>query len=265
MTIHIYQVDAFTGQPFKGNPAGVCLLDEPRPAEWMQDLAREMNLSETAFLVKEEDGYRLRWFTPKVEVALCGHATLGSAHILFQTGRLQPWETARFHTLSGTLMATRSLDGWITLDFPSRPVKPATAPDRLFDALGISASVFVGKNVDDYLVELDSETSVRSLHPDFPQLYKIPARGVIVTSRSESKDFDFISRFFAPAVGVNEDPVTGSAHTCLTPFWAEKLHKKEMRAYQASERGGVLKVGLQDQRVLIGGQAVTIFTGDLCV
>lgn len=259
--IPIYQVDIATTEPFGGNPAAVCLLDEPKPDNWMRLLAREMNLSETAFLLPEGEGYRLRWFTPKVEVALCGHATLASAHILFETGRLAPEQIARFYTLSGLLTAQKCED-FIEINLPSRPVQSTQAPKGLVEAL-CAQPMFVGKNVDDYLVELDSDERVRTLQPDISAIGRLPARGVIVTARSATEGFDFISRFFAPAVGVPEDPVTGSAHTCLTPYWREKLGKNDMVGYQASERGGVLRVVQRGDRVCISAQSITIFAGEL--
>lgn len=258
----IYQVDAFTDRPFAGNPAGVCLLPEPAAEAWMQAIAAEMNLSETAFLVRQPDGaFHLRWFTPAAEVKLCGHATLASAHILWETGVLQPGETARFHTLSGLLTATRR-DGWIELDFPATPALPAEPPANLAEALGASPC-YVGLNVFDYLVEVENEATVRNLRPDFTALDKFPVRGVIVTARSAAPEFDFVSRFFAPSVGVNEDPVTGSAHSCLAPYWADRLGKIAMVAHQVSPRGGVVRVRLAGDRVLLGGQAVTVLVGEL--
>jgi PhzF family phenazine biosynthesis protein len=254
----ITQVDAFTDKPFAGNSAAVCVLPEGRDASWMQLVAREMNLSETAFLVCQRDGYQLRWFTPTVEVDLCGHATLASAHALWEEGRLQRDEQARFYTRSGLLTARR-IGEWIEMDFPATPEEPAPAPDGLMDALGASPK-YVGKNVFDYIVELDSEETVRQLKPDFTLLERIP-RGVIVTSRAT--DYDFVSRFFAPAAGINEDPVTGSTHCCLGPFWRARLNKTEFVAYQASARGGVVRVRLEGDRVLLGGQAVTVLRGEL--
>jgi PhzF family phenazine biosynthesis protein len=220
-----------------------------------------MNLSETAFLVPMEDGFHLRWFTPATEVELCGHATLASAHILWESGILKSGQQACFHTLSGLLTADQRGD-WIEMDFPIKPEEPADPIDSLEKALGVKAT-YLGKNIFDYLVEVDSEATVRSLAPDFSLLEKLPVRGVIVTARASSGDYDFVSRFFAPAVGVNEDPVTGSAHSCLTPYWAKKLDKDEMLAYQASARGGMLRVRLKGERVLISGQAVTVIVGDL--
>jgi PhzF family phenazine biosynthesis protein len=258
----IYQVDSFTTQIFRGNPAGVCLLDSPRPEEWMQNLAREMNLSETAFLIPEGAVYRLRWFTPKAEVSLCGHATLASAHILWEHGALPAERRAQFETLSGRLTADKRGD-WIELNFPARPVRPIEPPPGLLEALGVEQPVFVGRYREDYLVEAADEKIVRELRPDFSALLKVETRGAVVTARAESAEFDFISRFFAPAVGVNEDPVTGSAHAALTPYWCEKLGKDELTAYQASERGGVLRLRLEGERVVIAGQAVTVFKAEM--
>ena len=262
MAIRIVQVDAFTLRPFAGNPAAVCVLREAPPEQWMRDVAREMNLSETAFLIAGDDGYNLRWFTPAVEVDLCGHATLASAHVLWQDGHLPEGRQARFHTHSGLLTADRRGE-WIEMDFPAKIAVPADAPADLLPALGIAGAKFVGKNAFDYLVEVDSEATVRALSPDHSTLRKVPVRGVIVTARSSSAEFDFVSRFFAPGAGVDEDPVTGSAHTALGPYWAGILGKSELTAFQASPRGGVVKVRVQGDRVLLGGQAVTVMTGDL--
>lgn len=261
MTIPIYQVDAFTNQLFRGNPAGVCLLPGPAEEAWMQNVAKEMNLSETAFLVRQEDGFDLRWFTPAAEVALCGHATLASAHVLWETGWLPEGAQARFHTLSGLLTADR-VDEWIELDFPAKPLEPADPPYNLGEILGVEP-VFIGKNQFDYLVEVPSEEMVRRAEPDIPRLKTLPVRGVIVTSRATTPGYDFVSRFFAPAVGVNEDPVTGSAHTCLAPYWAARLGKTTFSAYQASARGGILRVRLLGDRVKLGGQAVMVIRGEL--
>jgi PhzF family phenazine biosynthesis protein len=260
MAVLIYQVDAFTEKPFSGNPAAVCLLPQAKDAAWMQDVAKEMNLSETAFLLKQEDGYNLRWFTPAVEVDLCGHATLASAHILWETGILRREEEARFHTRSGLLTAV-SRGGEIELNFPAKTEKAADAPAGLLEALKVKAD-YIGKSKFDYLVRVDSEETVRGLKPDFTVLKNIPVRGVIVTSRAVSPGYDFISRFFAPAAGVNEDPVTGSAHCTLGPFWSRLLGKSDFLAYQASERGGVLRVRVAGDRVFLGGKAVTVLRGE---
>jgi PhzF family phenazine biosynthesis protein len=260
MSVPIFQVDAFADRPFTGNPAAVCLLHSPADERWMQAAATEMNLSETAFLSPGVDGFDLRWFTPSVEVDLCGHATLAAAHVLWEEGGLPSTELACFHTRSGLLTARQDGD-WIELDFPATPSQPASPPDVLSEALGVKP-LYVGKSVFDYLVEVESEAAVRGVKPDFARLGDIPCRGVIVTSRADSL-FDFVSRFFAPAAGINEDPVTGSAHCCLGPFWAERLGKREMIAFQASARGGVIRVRLGDERVHLSGQARTVLRGEL--
>jgi PhzF family phenazine biosynthesis protein len=261
MPIQIYQVDAFTSKPFSGNPAAVCLLTEPKSDDWMQNVAREMNLSETAFLRRQEDGFDLRWFTPTVEVALCGHATLASAHILWESGVLAPGAAARFHTRSGRLGAQRAGD-WIEMDFPATPDQPISPPSGLSQALGVELD-YAGRNEFDYLVEVSSEEVLRDLAPDFERLKQHTDRGVIVTSRAASPDYDFVSRFFAPAAGIDEDPVTGSAHCTLGPFWSRRLGKDNFTAYQASSRGGVVRVRVSGERVFLGGQAVTLFRGEL--
>ncbi len=262
--MRLLQIDAFTDQPFRGNPAAICLLDREHDAVWMQNVGAEMNLSETAFLLPQGDGWSLRWFTPTVEVDLCGHATLASAHALWAEGLLKPNEMARFQTRSGLLTATR--DGeWIELNFPATLESRADAPPGLLESLGVKTPVYVGRNKFDYLVEVGSEEEVRALDPDHASLRKVPARGVIVTSRAANGSHDFVSRFFAPGSGVDEDPVTGSAHCCLTPYWAKRLAKNEMLAYQASRRGGIIRVRLDGDRVRLGGRAVTIFRGELQV
>ena len=261
MGLTIFQVDAFTTKPFAGNPAGVCVLTRPAEESWMQNVAREMNLSETAFLFREGDGFRLRWFTPAVEVDLCGHATLASAHILWEMGYARPDERVSFHTRSGVLTAERRGD-WVEMDFPAKPEEPALEPAGLSQALGAKIQ-YLGRNQFDYLVEVAAEEIVATLKPDFTLLETLPIRGVIVTSRSSSREYDFVSRFFAPRVGVNEDPVTGSSHCCLGPFWANRLHKNELVAYQASPRGGVIRVRVTGPRVVLGGQAVTVLQGEL--
>jgi PhzF family phenazine biosynthesis protein len=261
MTIPIYQVDAFADTLFAGNPAAVCLLPGPRDAEWMQHVAMEMNLSETAFLHPERDGYRLRWFTPAVEVDLCGHATLASAHVLWEQDRLLSGAQARFYTRSGLLTADRHADG-IELDFPATPAEPAPPPAGLVEALGATPR-FTGKTRFDYFLEFDSEATVRGLKPDFAALAKLPVRGVIVTAKAATPGFDFVSRFFAPATGVPEDPATGSSHCALAPYWSGKLGKQEMRGYQASPRGGVISVRITGPRVRLRGNAVTVLRGEL--
>jgi PhzF family phenazine biosynthesis protein len=262
MPIRIVQVDAFTNRPFAGNPAAVCVLPEPRPEQWMRDVAREMNLSETAFLTPQNGGYSLRWLTPSVEVDLCGHATVASAHVLWEDGHLPEGRQARFHTRSGLLTADRRGD-WIELDFPAKVAVPTAAPPDLLAALGVQQARYVGRNAFDYLVEVDSEETLRGLAPDHTALKKVPVRGVIVTARPSTGEFDFISRFFAPGSGIDEDPVTGSAHTALGPYWGNRLGKTEFTAYQASARGGVVRVRLAGDRVILGGQAVTVMTGEL--
>ncbi|PYP39331.1 MAG: oxidoreductase [Gemmatimonadetes bacterium] len=262
MPLRITQVDAFTNRPFAGNPAAVCILPRAAEAPWMLNVAREMNLAETAFLVRQTDGYDLRWFTPAVEVDLCGHATLASAHVLWEEGHLKPDSQARFHTKSGLLTADRR-DSWIELDFPATPATAAPPPAGLVEALGVTTK-FVGRSRFDFLVEVENESTVRALAPDLGALGRVEARGVIVTSRANGKsEYDFVSRFFAPQSGVPEDSVTGSAHCALMPYWSAKLGKSYLVAYQASARGGVLRLRLDGDRVRLGGQAVTVLRGEL--
>jgi len=268
MSVRILQVDSFTDQPFAGNPAAICLLKAPAAESWMQRVAAEMNLSETAFLHPlEHDGpvFRLRWFTPRVEVDLCGHATLAAAHVLWEEGLLRPEAPALFETRSGRLSALRRGD-WIELDFPAEPVtEPITDAlecGRIATALNAPVAS-AGRNRFDLLVELADEETVRAVEPDIQQLSAFPVRGVIVTSRSSSPGFDFVSRFFAPRVGVNEDPVCGSAHCCLGPFWAAKLGRNDLTGRQVSSRGGVVKVRVAGSRVALIGQAVTVLKGEL--
>ena len=251
MSLDLFQVDAFTDRPFAGNPAAVCLLDEPRDERWMQDVAREMNLSETAFLTRTGDGYGLRWFTPVGEVELCGHATLASAHVLWETGMLDPAATARFHTRSGLLTAEQRGE-WIELDFPALPVEEAPPPAGLLEVFGEPS--FVGRSRNDYLLELPSEQAVRTAAPDHRRVATLGIRGVIITARSSAEPFDF-----------DEDPATGAAHCRLGPYWARRLGKQEFLAYQASARGGIIKVRLVGDRVKLGGQAVTVLRGRLAV
>ncbi|MEI6775406.1 MAG: PhzF family phenazine biosynthesis protein [Chloroflexales bacterium] len=261
MGLFITQIDAFTKQPYAGNPAAVCLLPAPRDDDWMQAIAREMNLAETAFLVPEGDAFRLRWFTPTTEVDLCGHATLASAHALWEQGLLAPDAPALFRTRSGLLTCTRR-GNWIDMDFPATPPVAAESPADLMDGLG-RTPISVWRSPFDYLVELEDAMAVRTLQPNLFRLAQIEARGVIVTAQSDVPDYDFISRFFAPRAGVPEDPVTGSAHCCLGPFWGTRLSKAELVGYQASARGGVVRVRLADARVVLSGQAVTVLRGDL--
>ena len=261
MSQEIYQVDAFTNKPFAGNPAAVCIMEQAAEDEWMQAIAAEMNLSETAFLLSEKDGYQLRWFTPAVEVDLCGHATLASAHILWETGVLPQDRPARFYTRSGPLGAARK-QNWIELDFPAEPEEKAQIPENLAAALGVTPN-YVGKNRFDYLIEVDSAADLRNLNPDFNLMAGIACRGFIVTCMSDTTEYDFISRFFAPAAGVDEDPVTGSAHCCLGPYWGKKLGRDELTGYQASRRGGIVRVRLGNGRVYLEGQAVTVMRGEI--
>lgn len=261
MPVRLTTVDAFSAAPFAGNPAAVCLLPAPRDDNWMQAVAREMNLAETAFLLRCGDEFGLRWFTPAVEVDLCGHATLASAHVLWEEGHLDPAAEARFHTRSGLLRATRQ-SSWITLDFPATPPVQCDPPPGITRAIGAPIR-FLGRTPFDYLVELETEAAVRGLRPDLGLLAGLGGRGVIVTSRSQSPGIDFVSRFFAPAAGVPEDPVTGSAHCALGPLWGERLGKTSLVGFQASPRGGVVRVALAGDRVLLGGQAVTVLRAEL--
>ncbi|MBP7149681.1 MAG: PhzF family phenazine biosynthesis protein [Acidobacteria bacterium] len=261
MVYRFHQVDAFTDKPFAGNPAAVFVLPEPRDADWMQLVAREMNLSETAFLVRGNDGFDLRWFTPAVEVQLCGHATLASARVLWEEEHLRPDEAARFHTKSGLLTARRAGE-WIELDFPARPEQRAEAPAGLAEALGL-APRYVGRSREDLLVLVDAEEDVRGARPDITRLRALPVRGLIVTAAGATPGVDFVSRFFAPAVGVDEDPVTGSAHCTLAPFWTGRLGRAELVGRQLSTRGGTVRTRLAGDRVVLGGQAVTVVRGEL--
>lgn len=259
----IYQVDAFTDKVFGGNPAAVCILKEAAEEAWMQNVAMEMSVAETAFLYKVEEGFNLRWFTPEVEVDLCGHATLASAYILWETGLLKQEELAIFETKSGRLSAKKDGD-IIILDFPTEEDTETTANEIIERALGVKV-IYTGKNRMDYIVEVDSEEIVRSLKPDLELLKTLNTRGVIVTSRADSNNYDFVSRFFAPGAGIAEDPVTGSAHCCLGPFWKKRLGKNVFKAYQASRRGGELDVTVAGDRVKIGGKAVSVLVADLLV
>jgi PhzF family phenazine biosynthesis protein len=264
VSVAFTKVDAFAAAPFAGNPAAVIVLPKAADEQWMQNVAREMNLSETAFLVRREDGsYDLRWFTPSVEIALCGHATLASAHALWESNALGASETARFHTKSGLLTAVRDA-GWIELNFPATPAAEAPAPSGLIEALSV-APIFVGKTRFDYLVEVDSEDAVRTASPDFTRLRTLPVRGVMITSAASTSNVDFVSRFFAPGSGIDEDPVTGSAHCCLTPYWSQRLGRTSLVARQLSARGGELRVRLDHDRVRMAGQAITVMRGDVLV
>jgi PhzF family phenazine biosynthesis protein len=265
-SLAITQVDAFTDVAFAGNPAAVCVLPGDLEASdpWMQAVAREMNLSETAFLRRHGEAWSLRWFTPKVEVDLCGHATLGSAHALWEEGHLGAASPARFDTRSGRLTCTRSESGRIEMDFPAKLAQPTSPPPELLAALGATASRFVGRNAFDYFVELDSEDAVRALGPDHGRLRSLPVRGVIVTALARAgADYDYVSRFFAPGSGVDEDPVTGSAHCALAPYWSERLGRADLVGHQASARGGRVHTQVSGDRVILGGNAVTVLRGEL--
>ena len=259
--ISCLQVDAFTDRPFAGNPAAVCLLEEERDEPWMQAIAAEMNLSETAFVRPLEEGFGLRWFTPTVEVDLCGHATLASAHVLWSEQVIGNDEPIEFHTKSGVLTCLRQRE-LIELDFPAATVEPAEPTAGLAAALGVTPS-FVGNSGSDQLVVVESEQVLRKLQPDFARMRKLDLRAVMVTSAADDPQFDFVSRFFGPGVGIDEDPVTGSAHCSLGPFWSERLGKTDMTAFQASVRGGVVHVRVAGDRVILAGQAVTVTKGVL--
>jgi len=271
VTLPLYHVDAFTNERFRGNPAAVCLLDRPADAAWMQSVAAEMNLAETAFVVPRDDAFSLRWFTPTTEVPLCGHATLASAHVLWETARLRPEDPARFDTASGALecrrVATASgAQAGIEMDFPAERSDPdegvADGPARLADALRATA-LRIARGRTHYLVELADESAVRGLRPDLGVLAELDANGVIVTAASDDPRFDFVSRYFAPKVGIPEDPVTGAAHCMLGPWWAERLGKVDVVGHQVSTRGGIVRVRVDGDRVRLGGQAVTVLRGEL--
>lgn len=264
--MRLFQVDAFTAEPFAGNPAAVCLLEDVRGQavddRWMQAVAAEMNLPETAFLERRDDGnYDLRWFTPTVEVDQCGHATLASAHVLWEVG--EGSDQLAFYTRSGVLLAERAADGRsIRLDFPAEPASEVAGPGGLLEALGVDAR-WVGQNRFDYVVEVADAATVRGVVPDLGRLRRFPVRGVVVTATSDMDGVDFVSRFFAPATGIDEDPVTGSAHCCLAPYWAERLGRTRLTGYQASPRGGTVGVEVAGDRVYLYGEAVTVLRGEL--
>jgi PhzF family phenazine biosynthesis protein len=260
-TIRLLQIDAFTDRPFAGNPAAVCLLESAADDEWMQNVAEEINLSETAFVRPLEKGFDLRWFTPAIEVELCGHATLAAAHALWTDGIVGTSDSIEFHTRSGVLTCRKQADR-IEMDFPATPPEAADAPDGLVDALGIEPS-FIGRSNHGKFLVVGPENMLRSLRPDFALLRQLPMQGVIVTSASADDRFDFVSRYFAPAAGIDEDPVTGSAHCCLGPFWGKILGKNEMTAFQASKRGGTVHLRVANDRVFLSGQAVSFLAGNL--
>jgi PhzF family phenazine biosynthesis protein len=262
MSLEIIQVDAFTQKPFQGNPAAVCVTAAALPEALMQSVAAELNLSETAFVWPQEDGFSLRWFTPAAEVDLCGHATLASAHVLWSEGHLSVDQTARFQTRSGLLTAQRQED-WIQLNFPVQPVRDATVTPQLIAALGPAEIHYVGKNETNYLVVLRSQTALTNLKPNFDKVKALPVQGIIATSQASDQNYDFVSRYFAPAVGINEDPVTGSTHCSLAPYWQDRLGKQDLVAYQISARGGELRLRCEAERIYISGQAVTVMRGQL--
>jgi predicted PhzF superfamily epimerase YddE/YHI9 len=258
----LYQVDAFTDEPFRGNPAGVCLLETERSPEWMQAVAAEMNLSETAFLQTGGAENPIRYFTPEAEVPLCGHATLASAHIVWEAGLVSPEREIRFVARAGLLGAARE-GSWIRLDFPADRVVERKPPPGLVEASGVRPrAVFTGR-LGFWLLELDSESDVRAAAPDFTALRRGGFEGFMITARSEAREADFVSRFFAPGVGIDEDPVTGAAHCALGPFWSEKLGKRELTGRQLSRRGGVVRVRMAGERVHLLGQALTVFRAEL--
>ena len=259
--IRCWQVDAFADRPFSGNPAAICWLPSETETSWMQSVAAEMNLSETAFVRRKGDDFDLRWFTPTIEVDLCGHATLATAHALWTEGISTSDQPIRFHTRSGVLTC-RFSEGLIELDFPATPPTAMEASPDLLEGLGLSQA-WVGQSRFYRLVVVDTAEQVRTLRPAFSRLLKEPTLGIIVSAPSDDPRFDFISRFFAPAMGVDEDPVCGSAHCCLTPYWGTRLQKTTLNAYQASARGGVLKLRWEGDRVILGGRAVMVSRGEL--
>jgi PhzF family phenazine biosynthesis protein len=266
MSVPITQVDAFTDRPFRGNPAAVCVLDQDAADTWMRDVAAEINVSETAFLRRQGQGaeFQLRWFSPAVEVDLCGHATLAAAHVLWEDGIVDEDEPIRFSTRSGVLVARRENER-ILLDFPAIPVTPIPVSEAFVEAVGAPV-VAAGRNAMDLLLELEDTVHVRSLRPDFTKLRPVSTRGVIVTARDIADPvLDFVSRFFCPNLGIDEDPVTGSAHCALGPYWGAKLAKKRLVGYQASPRGGRVEVRLEGDRVTLGGTALTVLRSHLLI
>ena len=257
----IYTVDAFAESPFRGNPAGVCFLMGKQSDEWMQQIAKEMNLSETAFFMQSERGYHLRWFTPATEVELCGHATLATAHIIWETQLVRLEEEILFETLSGDLRA-RMVNGWIELNFPAEKPEAAALPEGILEGLVCETTpVAVSQNRFDWFLEFEDPAVVETMDPDFRRLRHFDTRGIVVTAPSQNPAYDYVCRFFGPAVGVDEDPVTGSAHCALGPYWSEKMGKGELTGYQASERGGIVQVKMSGDRVLLRGKAVTVMQG----
>lgn len=261
----IFKVDSFTDVPFLGNPAGVCLIDEDVSDEWMQAVAAEMNVSETAFARPVEDRFVIRYFTPAVEVPLCGHATLATAHVLWEERRVPEDTRITFESKSGPLYSARE-SGWILLDFPADPVSPVQAPPRIGTALGAQPKgSYRSERLGMLLVYYDTEEEVRSLRPDFAKLLAGRFGALSATATSDSAEFDFVSRFFAPELGIDEDPVTGAAHTLLGPFWSSRLGKDDLLGHQISSRGGVVRVRVKGDRVDLLGKAITVLRGDLAV
>lgn len=252
--MRVYTVDAFTDGPHSGNPAAVCILEKEIPDRTKQKIASRLNLSDTAFLLEKEGVFELRWFTPETEVELCGHATLASAHILFTLGIVPATKSAVFSTKSGVLTARRK-NGLIEMDFPSEEPWEVETPEHLLTAIS-SMPLYVGRNRFDYIALYESEETVRSAVPELDHVRALDSRGLVITSVSSSRRYDFVSRFFAPNAGIDEDPVTGSAHCCLCPFWSRRLGKKKLTGYQASERGGLVHATLLEKRVCLSGGAI---------
>ena len=261
MKIALFHVDAFTDEPFTGNPAAVCILPKLYEPAWMQQVAAEMNLSETAFLHRDNTGWNLRWFTPIAEVDLCGHATLASAHTLYESGNLRPNEPAIFHTRSGELRCEHGPAG-IRMHFPRVAQEPTTAPFDLSTALGTRLQ-YVGKTKFDFLIEVEDEKTLRELEPNMDLLKTMKARGFIVTAPTDHPELDFVTRFFAPAYGIPEDPVTGSAHCTLAEYWGHKLNKTSLAAHQISTRGGRILMEIEHNGIALSGKAVTVMRGEL--
>jgi PhzF family phenazine biosynthesis protein len=262
MGIPLYQVDAFTSEPFRGNPAGICLLESDASDDWMQAVAAEMNLSETAFLVKRDDAWHIRYFTPEVEIPLCGHTTVASAHVLWSEGIVADSQPVHFSAKGGEFIGTRE-DGRITIDFPAHTCDEAQPPVGLSDAIGATPASAHRIREGGWLIEFESEQTVATLSPDLLRLRSIKPGGLIATAQSSTRARDFVSRFFAPDIGIDEDPVTGVAHLALGPYWAKRLGKTEMTAVQLSRRTGTLRVRVADDRVYIMADAATVFRAEL--
>ena len=260
----IFQVDAFTTQPFKGNPAGVCILDYEPSVIWMQNIAMEMNLSETAFVFPGKDCRMIRFYTPEAEISLCGHATLSASHILYERGIVKNSEEIRFSSKAGELRIKKQAD-WITMNFPSYPVEKMNIPSAFEKLTGIGPVELYRTAHGWSLALLKNESEVRNLRPNYSNMKDSEFGDLIVTAPSSDPEFDFCVRCFAPALGIDEDPVTGSAHCALVPFWNMKTGRTDFHSHQVSKRGGVLKVSLKGNRVEISGQAKTIFKADLLV